>query len=175
MRRFLALSFGILYGLILSTTGCETQEISVQAPAHATPQPSWVMMPPKPSDGYRYYIGIAIAENVLDEQGARRRALANATENAALSIATDVESLMVQRTEVVGAAHKGEEQPSSQIIEEVKAMSAEILRGMTVKEYYKEQWKIQKSPLNSYKRYKYYVLTAYPEKEYERLVMEFSK
>lgn len=158
-----------------SVNGCETKEIPVQASSHVPPQPSWIMTPPPPSGGYRYYVGVALAENVLDEQGARRRALANAAENAAMSLATDVESQMVQRSEVVGAAHKGQEKPSSQVTEELKARTGEILRGLIVKEYHTEQWKIKEGPLNSYKRYKYYVLTAYPDKEYQRLLGELSR
>ncbi|NQT20287.1 MAG: hypothetical protein HQ592_11325 [Planctomycetes bacterium] len=47
---------------------------------------------------------------------------------------------------------------------------------MQPQEYYYERWKIRESFLGrAFTRYKYYVLTAYPEKEYDRLVDEVAK
>jgi len=141
-------------------------------PAETVPQPSWVMSPPMPSDGIKYYVGIAVVENVLEEHQGRRRALTNAQELIAQSIATDVEARVVAIDTTEGAAHKGQDEKKAKIVEEVKAKTNEIVRGMNPKEYYYEQWKMRNSVFSPmpFKRYKYYVLCAYPQAEYDRLV-----
>ena len=76
----------------------------------------------------------------------------------------------------MGPAHKGQESSKAKTLAEVRAKSAEIVRGLTAKQYYYEQWKVREGLLSgSFKRYKYYVLASYPESEYKRLVASFSQ
>jgi len=172
--RFRLVPTALIVVTALILTGCAT-ETRIAGDADM-PRPAWTMYPPQPEDGKRLYVGIALAKNVLDEAQGRRLALTNAAELAAESIATDVEGIVTQIEGREGAAHKGEDAAKGDIVARVKARSSEIVRGMNPKEYYYERWKIRKHFLGaSYTRYKYYVLVAYSEKEYNRLVNDIAE
>jgi hypothetical protein len=175
MFRQMAIRLTVLLGLtMLLVTGCSTVETRVQPPG-TVPQPSWIMGPKEPAGGLRYYTGIAVAENMLEEQQGRRRALTNAAELAAQSIANDIEGLTSSIDTTEGAAHRGNEKKRARITEEVKARTSEIVRGMNPNEYYYECWQITNNWWerlwdSGVNRYKYYVLCTYPQAEYERLM-----
>ena len=169
-RRQTVAGLMVILALLLAA-GCATE--TRLEPAPGTPQPSWVDSPPEASDGNHYYIGIGLAQNVLDEQSARRKARMNAAETIAQEISLDVQTLFRKRRATEGAAHKGEEIPREKIDEEVEARANEVVRSMTVKEFYTERWKVRESFMGkAFKRYKFYVLVSYPDSEYERLVEE---
>ena len=155
--------------LLLAACGCAF-EGRIQPP-ESVPPPDWTINPPAPGDGMRYYVGIAIVENVLEERQGRRRAIVNAAELASQSIVVAVGAEVTVRATTLGPAHKGQEDKQSVIVEEVKSRTDEVVRGLVPKKYYYEQWEIREKDLGpSFKRYKYYVLCAYPEAEYQRLV-----
>jgi len=99
---FLAAVVGLVAVL---SAGCATETRIKATPD--TPRPTWTMIPPEPSDGNRFYVGIGLADNALNEAEGRRLALTNAAELAAQSIATDVESVLTETEGREGPAHKG--------------------------------------------------------------------
>lgn len=132
------------------------------------PEPAWRFAGQRVENGCRLYVGIGIAENVLDEQQGRRIALSNAAETVAQSLTMDVVSRYAQKETVKGASHKGREDPNTLIRSEVRAMSEQIVRGLEAREWYYEKWSVRESKAREFVRYKYCVLAAYPDAEYER-------
>jgi len=166
---------GALFAGVLA--GCNAVETRIQ-PSLTSAQPGWIMTPKEPGQGMRYYVGISIAENVLEEQQGRRRALANAAELVSQSIVDDVTAKVTETDSTEGPAHLGSERKKEWTREELETVSKESIRFLAPKEYYYEQWRITDNWLErlfngGHVRYKYYVLTAYPEVEYQRLVEKF--
>ena len=180
MSRFRSLVLASAVGLAaIFVASCSTQEVRLRPPAFS-PQPSWIMSPQEPKAGERYYVGLAIAENVLEEQQGRRRAITNAAELVAQSIANEVEGRLASIDTTEGAAHRGEEDKKAKIVEEVKARTSEIVSAMNPKEYYYERWQITSNWWDrlwdsGFERYKYYVLCTYPQTQYDRLVQMIQK
>ena len=152
--------------LLAGLVGCAA-EMRLDPPA-GVPQPKWVMTPPATADGNRYYVGIATAENVLDEASGRRKALANAGELAAQSLAMDITGTVSQRETKVGAVHNGRGRSIAVVREEMVAKISEIIRSMSPEKYYYEKWRVSQGG-SEFTRYKYYVLASYPQAEYERV------
>jgi len=157
----------VVVGAAVLLSGCAGETL-VDATG---PRPTWVMTPLEPEDGVRFYVGMAVVRSVLEEREGRRRALANAAERAASSVAEEVRAQIREETGSEGAVASGEDRPFASIRDQVEVHSREIIRGILPKEYYYERWRIRPGLLApSFERYKYHVLAAFPESEYERLV-----
>ena len=154
--------------ILLSLLGCGGC-VSEKLKWSSGPEPSWRYMGQRIEDGYRLYVGIGVAQNVLDEQQGRRIALSNATETVAQSLAMEVVSRHVQKRLTLGPAHKGMEDPNEVVNSELRTVSEQIVRGLEQRDWYYEKWSVKESSGREFVRYKYYVLAAYPTTEYDRI------
>ncbi|NQT19253.1 MAG: DUF4384 domain-containing protein, partial [Planctomycetes bacterium] len=147
--------------------GCATEARIRQS----GPEPSWRWDGEKIEGDQRLYVGISVADNVLDETQARRLALANAAENAARSLSVKVTSQLAQVTKRIGPAHKGQNEAEEFVESQLKAFSDEIIRGLHPREWYSEKWEVREGFMGeAFTRYKWFVQAAYPQEQYDRVM-----
>ena len=136
------------------------------------PEPAWVKQPPDMEAGTRYFVGIAVVDNILEEQQGRSLAIKNAAEQIAGSIATTVQSSTAMAESRKGPAQHGKDKVWTEIYSRVSARANAIVTEMTPVEYYSERWGLRERFLGrSFRRYKYFALVSYPEEEYNRLLV----
>jgi hypothetical protein len=160
----------LLVGLV---TGC-TYEKRLATKGPATPE--WVDRSSDRTDEMMSFKGMALMRNILDEGTARDRALADAREQIAASMATQIDSSSVDIVTREGAEHLGEDEADAQYRSRLAAQAQQAVRGARETEYYWEKWKIREGLFSMpYTRYKYYVRVDVPRDLYERLVNELER
>jgi len=144
-------------------------------PEASVPQPGWIVSPniTMREEGRRTFVGIALADNVLDEAGGRGRALHNASQQVVNQVCTDIESRFSRNEILDGALYKAGGVTYSRIHDQLVARSDGIVRQLEPVQFYWEKWELREHTFGPvFTRYKYYVLAELPEAEYQRLVKE---
>ena len=139
--------------------GCRSETLL----SRSGPEPAWRSWGHTERGGERYYVGVATAMNVLDEQAGRREARLDALEQ----VAESVESRVARR-----AFGRGPKDPPGVILPpQFSSSFRHELRGVKVKDWFHEKWLVNEGLFrDSFTRYKCFALAAYPDKEYKRLV-----
>ncbi|MCD6416547.1 MAG: hypothetical protein J7M08_07615 [Planctomycetes bacterium] len=165
MKRNLVMS--LLALLAVGVAGCAyEQRIQTSQPG----PPPWVAQMPEDSAQSKVFVGIALADNILDERNARQRAM----EDVRTQIAQSIETLVVKEaTDIVqerGAAHLGQDVDKSAYYAEARIKARQAMSGVELKAFYWEKWKQKTSFFKpGYTKYKYYVLAYMPRDQYEKL------
>ena len=148
--------------------GCAT-ETRIR-PKGTVPDPAWVQQPPEHDKCSRYYVGIALVDNILEEKQARQYAIQDAAEQVARNCAMGVTN-RTSRFEVrKGPAQFGKDRVWDELHDRAKVRSETIVTKLTPMEYYYEQWFMRERFLApAFTRYKYFVLCRMPQKEFHAL------
>lgn len=164
MRQRLTL---LMVACALVVTGCAYEKrVSRSQPG----PPTWVQQVPDDTEDKKVFVGMALANNILDERTARKRAMEDVRDQIALSLRTDVESEAVEIVEREGAEHLGKEEADASYYAELQNKAKQALSGVRQEAYYWEKWKIKRGLFSpSYVRYKYYVKASIPRDEYEEV------
>lgn len=153
-----------------SLVGCGSTS-SRLSPPPGEPQPMWVDQRIQPPDGMRTFVGVAVAENALDEAHARRAALEDAAQRVAQSVTSKVRSLYRVQEMRTGAPHLPGGQNYYQSASLSRISAKEAIHGLVPKQFYKEEWEVKPGFWDTpIRRYKYYVLAEMPESAYQRLM-----
>lgn len=143
----------------LAVPACHTTKLEWRS----KDEPAWRNWGETVRDGERYYVGVAVSDSVLTERQGRREARMDAVERVAESIETRV------MRRAVGRAPK--DPPGVVLPPQFRASFRHAIRGVKVKDWYSERWRVDDSLLGgSFTRYKYFVLVAYPQKEFRAMV-----
>lgn len=174
MRR---ISVGLVVLALASVVLCSACRCEERLrPSNLVPEPTWTIQPPESEAGVRYYVGIALGDNILEEMQARRRAIANAAERVAQDIAADVRANITRIDAKDGADYKGENEDKGRIYDDIKAKSAQLIVRLNPIEYWREKWFVREKVCTlGFTRYKMFVLCSFPETEYKRLLAETLK
>jgi len=176
-KALLALIFCLLYG-------CAREKPFERLIKSSSPyRPPWISKTPEARDGKEFFVGRALAVNVLDERRALLRAKHNAAYNIAFSILAEVKGISKW-----GDTQRGDEVWAGEILDTDQDYSLEVLvheliPGIRVEESYWELWEVR-SPTHHigreekndiFRRYKYYVLVSISQEELKRLREEAKK
>ncbi len=141
--------------------------------------PSWTRSIPPSKDGDAFFVGRSIAVNVLDERRAMLRAKHDAAYDIALSIMAEVHGAARWTDMQHGDEVRGVESVDTNLHNQITVLTDQILSGFREIESYWELWEVADNPpgapLTSFRRYKYFVLVSFPEKELERCRREVKK
>ena len=153
-----------------SLVGCGSTSSRLSPPA-GQPQPMWVDQRLQPADGMRTFVGVAIAENALDEAHARQAALENAAQRVAQSVTSKVRGEYRTQDMRSGAPHLPGGQTYYQSASLSKVTAKEVIHGLVARQFYKEEWEVKPGFWDTpIRRYKYYVLAELSESHYQRLL-----
>jgi hypothetical protein len=159
--------------LALLVSGC-TYEKMVESKMAG--RPTWIDQPTTTRDEVMTFVGMGIARNVLDERTARDQALADAREQIANTLMTDVQSSTLDVVEREGAAHMGEDEADETFRATAQTMASQAIRGARQTENYWEKWKIREGIFSgAFTRIKYWVRVDVPRNLYVRLMEDMEK
>ena len=132
--------------------------------------PVWVVQVPEDTEQSKVFVGMALADNILDERTARNRAMEDVRDQIASSLKTVVVSEAIDIVKEKGAQHLGEDADEASYYAEVKSKVSQAMSGVRQDAYYWEKWKEKAGFFSpSYTRYKYYVRAQMPRALYEEL------
>jgi hypothetical protein len=132
--------------------------------------PLWVQQMPADTEETKVFVGMALADNILDERSARRRAMADVREQIALSLMTDVQSRSAEIIEEEGAQHLGEDEDDASYYAELQNKAEQALAGVRQEAYYWEKWRVKRGIFSpSFTRYKYYMRASIPREHYQEV------
>jgi hypothetical protein len=132
--------------------------------------PNWVHQVPEDTEGKKVFVGMALADNILDERTARRKAMDDVREQIALSLMTDVKSESMEIVEQEGAQHLGEDEDEGAYHAELQNKARQALAGVRQDAYYWEKWRVKRGLFSgSFVRYKYYIRATMPREHYEEI------
>jgi len=148
--------------------GC-TYEKRVDS-SHPGP-PAWVVQTPEDTAGSKVFVGMGLADNILDERNARNMAMDDVRSQIAASLQTDVSREALDIVRQKGAQHLGKDVDGAEYYSEVKTTVDQAMAGVRQDDYYWEKWKVKLAIIApGYVRYKYYVKASMPKALYERLL-----
>lgn len=158
MRR--ALFLLVVGGMLATGMGCSYEKrVDTSLPG----PPSWVSQIPEDTEDSKVFVGIALADNILDERNARNRAMEDVRNQIAESLATSVERETLEITEEKGAAHLGQDEDRASYYAEAKSLARQAMSGVEPSAYYWEKWKVKSSFWKpAFTRYKYWVKAEMP-------------
>jgi hypothetical protein len=153
--------------LLVAAAGCKVEKrVDSKLPG----PPSWVVDVPQDTEDEVRFVGIGLAENILDERTARNRAMEDMQQQIASSLKATVIKNAREVVTKSGPEHRGKETPDSAYRAEVTNVVDQAMSGVRIEGNYWEKWKIKRGFfLASFTRYKYYVLGSMPREDYERL------
>ena len=132
--------------------------------------PVWLVQVPDDTEESKVFVGMALADNILDERTARNRAMEDVRDQIASSLKTVVVSEAIDIVKQKGAQHLGKDVDTASYYAEVTSKVSQAMSGVRQDAYYWEKWKLKRGFFRpSYVRYKYYVRTRMPKALYERL------
>jgi len=159
--------WGVLALCLLAVAGCtyeKIQERSLPGP------PAWVVDTPLDTPTAKVFVGIGLADNILDERVGRERAMEDAAAQIAASLKTTVVKDAMDIVKKKGPEHKGEDVASTSYYRSARTLVSQSLAGAKQVSYYWEKWKISPGFWSStYTKYKYYVKVEMPKKDYDLL------
>ncbi len=152
-------------------TACCPVETRLE-PGPLPPQPIWVSRPPESSNGMMYFVGIAVVDNVLEERQGRTMAVQAAAAEVARNIAQAVHTYLLSAESRIGPVQKGEDRLRTHIDDEALSRSGAIITELSPVQYYQERWFVRETyGGKSFRRYKHYVLCAFPEEEFQSMAL----
>ncbi len=140
-------------------------------------RPMWIREKLPPKEGKEFFVGQAVAANVLDERRALLKARQDAAYNIAFSILAEIRGVTYWRDYQRGDEVHGTESLDTDLDHSLRILVDELISGMRVEESYWELWEVR-SPVHhvgrgeendTFRRYKYFVLMSIPRKELARL------
>jgi hypothetical protein len=132
--------------------------------------PPWTLQTPEDTEDVKYFVGVHLADNVLDERTGRSRSMENAYEVIAESLRADVRRESLDVVKERGAAHLGEDEDDATYYRELRVDAHREISGAQARQYYWEKWRVREGLFHwPYTRYKYYVLAEVPRAEYEKV------
>lgn len=144
--------------LLAALAGCATE--TRMLPERAIERPGWIDRQQDALARQRVFVGVALADDVLDEAQGRAFALEDAAENLLRAIARDIE----QKPTSARAAEE------AQIRDLAASMVAEAVKALRPVEFYREKWFVRETNFGQgFWRYKFYVLAECDEDEYNAL------
>lgn len=167
-RRASALSL-VLAVFVLAGCAVERREV----PGLGVQRPAWTKRPMELIGGQRVFVGIALADNVLDEANARHRALQDAAHTMLRTVAMDIQQEFKATERRQGAQYKPGGAVDAQLHDEIRARVGGVVENMRPVDNYWERWFVRERTFGpSVRRYKYYVLAEYGEEEYQAVAEE---
>lgn len=165
MRCRIGLCVVVCYAATLA--GCATETM---LEAKQPGPPVWVeTIPPDTADS-KVFVGLALADNILEERLARNRALEDAAHQIAASLKSTVVKDAMDIVKKKGPEHLGQDIPDAYYHSSVANRVSQAMSGIHLDAYYWEKWKIRRSFLAwSFTKYKYWVKVHMPKTDYERL------
>ena len=165
MKSKMALCIALLS--VAGMAGCAYErQITTSQPG----PPVWVVQVPEDTEESKVFVGMALADNILDERTARNRAMDDVRDQIASSLETVVVSEAIDIVKQRGAQHLGEDVDGGSYYAEVKSRVSQAMSGVRQDAYYWEKWKLKTGFFKpSFVRYKYYVRANMPRELYERL------
>jgi len=163
----------VVAGMVAAAMGCTYEKrVDTSLPG----PPPWVVEMPEDTEDSKVFVGIALADNILDERGARDRALADVRTQIAESLATSVQRETLEIVEEKGASHLGQDENRASYYAEAKSLARQAMSGVEPTGYYWEKWKVKSGFWKpAYTRYKYYVRAEMPLSLYSRMRETLSK
>ncbi len=161
---------GVLAVLVCAAAlaGC-TYEKRLES-SHPGP-PIWVVQTPEDTQESKVFVGMSLADNILDEKNARNRAMEDVRDQIASSLQTDMVREAIDIVEQRGAPHLGKDVDNAAYTAEVKSRVDQAMPGVKQDAHYWEKWKVKQGfGLFGYTKYKYYVKAVMPKAIYERLL-----
>jgi len=138
--------------------------------------PVWVVRVPEDTAASKVFVGMGPADNILDEQNARNRAMEDVRDQIASSLKTEVVSEAIDIVKQKGAQHVGENVDEASYYAEVRSKVSQAMSGVRQDAYYWEKWKVKSGFFKaSFIRYKYYVRANMPKELYEKLQTELAE
>jgi len=132
--------------------------------------PAWVVQTPPNSADRVVFVGIGIADNVLDERTARQRAMDDVRAQIAESLKSTVVKEALDVVKQKGPAHLGKDQTEASYYAEVQNRVSLAMSGVRQDAFYWEKWKIKRGIFHpAYTKYKYYVEASMSKEDYEAL------
>jgi len=141
------------------------------------PKPAWAERPPDPTAADLLFVGQALGLNVLEEPVMRSRAMEDARLQIAGVLGTEVESQSRDRLRKLGYAPRGEDRVvGAEYTREIDLRVKQSVLAVRQTDKYWEKWEIAPGLFSSsFVRYKYFVLAAYPKREYQRNMSYFTR
>jgi len=132
--------------------------------------PVWVTQVPPDTEDAKVFVGMALADNILDEKTARNRAMEDVRAQIAASLKTNVIRDAIDIVERDGAAHLAQDEADAAYHSQVTSRVEQAMSGVRQDAYYWEKWKIKRGFFSpSFTKYKYYVKAYMSKADYERL------
>ena len=163
----------VLCGVVVLTAlaaGCKLEKrIESNMPGRPGP-PDWVMGVPQDTAEHMIFVGMALAENVLDERTGRNRAMEDARDQIAASLTTNVVKDTMDIVKKKGAEIHGNDITDASYWAQLKTMLDQALPGVRQDDYYWEQWRIRSWFLApGFTKYKCYIRVRMPREDYEKI------
>lgn len=158
--------------LLAALTGCATETRVL--PERAIERPRWIDLSQDTLHGRRMFVGVAVADNALDEAQGRARALENAAENLLRAIAMDIEHKHKAAPAREGAQRRAGEETGARSHDFSGSEIAWAVRSLRPVEFYREKWFVREANFGQgFWRYKFHVLAVCGEDEYRELAEWF--
>jgi len=169
--------------LLAISMGCAHQRVI------ATSQPgppSWLLTPPKPSDGKVFFVGRSLGLNVLDEKQAINLAIDDAAYQIARAITADVTGQVTiidsrkteekRQSSLIGNKVKQDTRSDQSSHDQVVVDVRSIVSGLVQENAYWERCSVRDTFFGpKLRRYKYWLLVSFPERELKRLQNDVKK
>ena len=157
---------------VAGLAGCRTE--TRMLPERTIERPRWIDRPQATPGGRRRFVGVALADNALDEAQGRELALENAAENLLRTIAMDIEQKHTTTRAREGTMHQPGGRPDARDCDLSRSEVAAVVKALRPIEFYREKWYVRESsPGQGFWRYTFFVLAECGEDEYRALVEAF--
>ena len=152
---------------VVAAAGCAYEKLeSTSQPG----PPDWVMMTPADTADSKVFVGIGLAENILDARTGRNRAMEDVELQIARSLKTSVVKDAIDIVKKKGAEHTGDDVADASYYSQVQTAVKQALSGVRPEAYYWGKFKVKEGFFSaSFTRYQYYVKASVPRADYERL------
>ena len=159
--------------LVIGLSGC-TYELKKDASQPGPPV--WVVQVPADTVESKVFVGMGLADNILDERTGRNRAMEDVRLQIAASLKTEVIQDAIDIVKTRGAKHLNQDVADASYYSQVETKVAQAMSGVRQEAYYWEKWKVKRSFFRpGYVRYKYFVKASVPKAQYDALQKELAK
>lgn len=153
--------------------GCASeQKITSSQPG----PPVWVVQVPGDTADHKVFVGMGLADNILDERTGRNRAMEDVSYQIAASLKTEVVKEAIDIVKTRGAKHLNQDVADASYYSQIETTVKQALSGVKQEAYYWEKWKVKRSFFRrAFTRYKYYVKASMSKADYQRLQTKLVK